>query len=1474
MKTIITFFLAVLLALVEQASAQTPKPIRTLVSPNPAQDGEFGYTITTVGGNNILVGAPGRSGAAYLFDGRNGKLLRTFQNPTPGRGDRFGAAVAAFGDDVLIGAPFDDNDGKDGGIVYLFDTTTGDTIRSFQNPTPGDSALFGYSIASAGNKILIGAPSYDFFAQKIRKGTVYEFDGVTGNLLRTFQNLNGAKASEFGYSVAMSENRIIVGAPGDTLQGNLFIVGRIHIFDENSGELLFILPRGDQRCPDYRFGSSVVFFNNSLLVGATGGIVVDEGGEATNGTVSRFEIDTGSLLTCFSPSPFASIPAFRFGRSIAGIGDKIIVGSPSENFYGAVHIFNDATGNLQQKIFSPRQEEGFGYSVAALDELIIVGAPFHINAGSTGVVYLFSTAPINCSLSITSPRNGAAICNSSVNVKTSTRIIGGIPPFNIQCEINGVRATVTDTTATAIVPLSIGENALVATCTVVDSSGNQAVCLDSIRVIGCDPNQSLREAAVSPFPIASGRFGSAVAAFGNNILVGAPGDNVKGIRAGAAYLIDTAKENILRTFSNPVPAAGDSFGFSIAVAGNNILIGAPFFDNKDDDSGNVTALDVGRAFLFDGNTGALLRTFRKAVPTTNDQFGYSVALLGNNVVIGAPRDDAGAADAGSVYLFNATTGELLRTIPNPQPGNTDFFGSSLAVIGNNLIVGTPSDGDAQVADAGSAYVFDISTGQLLRTLQNQPRIGGAALGTAMAAFGNNILLGAPGGTGAVYLFDITTGNVITTFLNPTPTVNNAFGASIATIGNNVLIGAPGDDAEANDAGRAYLFNGTSGTLLQTFKNPAPAVGDRFGFAVAGGINKAIVGTPFDDLAGPDAGAVYVFNAAQFTGPLDGLEQNRAGTFQTILDNPRIDPRLKATGFPNTLINPGETVSVKIQLQNFSDKPTGAFFGILRPLDAIVTMIDSTANFAPIAGNGATGFSATPYVFKVDSVILPDSLKFKLVMIQKSRSPKPGKATPAGLDESSSLSAVSVRIIFIVLPTANITFDIVYNLSLHRTSKPDSNLFRFGYKLIFAGPSEDYTATNTQISINKQTLNNMIFFDVLLDAPQELGDIDPSNPEVSEEILFNLAQSFQEDQPSSFDLLMSWFEPCTGCPALPNVPSGTRPISGGATITSALLDSLLISGQIVYYQADNFGIKRPIRDANILVKRPNATLFAPPFPSTTPANIAANKTNFSGFFSFKVGKNDTGTYKIYATRPANTVPTGAVTAADGRHATGLITTPPLPRAKDAVFKQIAADVDRDSMITDCDVKGILNQPLPITCAQPIRQGWTFVDAFTPVRNATFFRAQDTLTFKVKNYGKHVNFVGIVYGDVDGSAGNLLPPPPPGFIVASNPKHPLEAVNKSAPNIPQEFFLSQNYPNPFNPTTRIEYGLPNDEQVRLQIFNVVGQVVYTCVDQSQKAGYYKVDWNGRDQNGKPAPAGIYLMRLQAGAYSQVRKLALVK
>ncbi|MBM4034087.1 MAG: PEP-CTERM sorting domain-containing protein [Planctomycetes bacterium] len=361
----------------------------------------------------------------------------------------------------------------------------------------------------------------------------------------------------------------------------------------------------------------------------------------------------------------------------------------------------------------------------------------------------------------------------------------------------------------------------------------------------------LEHTFLNPTPAGGGYFGCSVAGVGGNVLVGAP---FNAALTGAAYLFDGQTGALIRTFTNPTPAANDRFGWSVAGVGSNVLVGAPF-----DDTG---APDAGAAYLFDGGTGALLRTFPNPTPAAGDWFGWSVAGVGSNVLVGAPYDDAGA---GGAHLFNGGTGALLLSFVNPTPAAPDLFGYSVAAVGSNALVGALGD-NAGAPEAGAAYIFDGGTGALLRTLLNPTPAIWDRFGISVAGVGGNVLIGAYGddtgaeNAGAAYLFDVVTGALLRTFPNPAPAGGDWFGWSVAGVGGNALIGAPGDGMGASGAGAAYLLDVATGSLLATFLNPTPANSDYFGMSVAGMGDRVLVGAPYDDAIAADAGAAYQFSS--------------------------------------------------------------------------------------------------------------------------------------------------------------------------------------------------------------------------------------------------------------------------------------------------------------------------------------------------------------------------------------------------------------------------------------------------------------------------------------------------------------------------------------------------------------------------------------------------------------------------------------
>jgi len=104
--------------------------------------------------------------------------------------------------------------------------------------------------------------------------------------------------------------------------------------------------------------------------------------------------------------------------------------------------------------------------------------------------------------------------------------------------------------------------------------------------------------------------------------------------------------------------------------------------------------------------------------------------------------------------------------------------------------------------------------------------------------------------------------------------------------------------------------------------------------------------------------------------------------------------------------------------------------------------------------------------------------------------------------------------------------------------------------------------------------------------------------------------------------------------------------------------------------------------------------------------------------------------------------------------------------------------------------------------------------------------------------------------------------------------IDAISENIDILPNKYALYQNYPNPFNPSTVITYSIMNPENVKLEVFNIVGEKVATLVNQTQTAGVHSVVWNSKNENGISVNSGVYLLKIHAGSFSKVQKMLLLK
>ena len=279
----------------------------------------------------------------------------------------------------------------------------------------------------------------------------------------------------------------------------------------------------------------------------------------------------------------------------------------------------------------------------------------------------------------------------------------------------------------------------------------------------------------------------------------------------------------------------------------------------------------GRAYIFSGASGSLLQTLQSPNAEQNGYFGYSVSGIPDvdgdgldDVIVGAYREDhVSFTDAGRAYVYSGASGVLLHTLEPPNAESSGWFGCSVSgtpdVDGDgqgDVIVGAHREDQGSFTDAGRAYVFSGASGNLLQTLESPNIEMGGNFGYSVSGITDvnddsrgDVIVGtsedpefSPGGAGRAYIFSGESGSLLQTLQSPNEETNGFFGYSVSGIPDvdgdgrsDVIVGARYEDpgSSPDDTGRAYIFSGVGGALLHTLQSPNEEYQGYFGCSVSG-----------------------------------------------------------------------------------------------------------------------------------------------------------------------------------------------------------------------------------------------------------------------------------------------------------------------------------------------------------------------------------------------------------------------------------------------------------------------------------------------------------------------------------------------------------------------------------------------------------------------------------------------------------------
>lgn len=779
-----------------------------------------------------------------------------------------------------------------------------------QLPTPYEepmaSSFFGCSIDVDGDYAVVGAYGFDGLAGR---AIVYHFNGTEWEREANLRASNYVSLDRFGYSVSIDGDQIVVGARSNAFMGAAYVFSKPTTGWSDTTETA-ILTSSDLANND-NYGVSVAVSGDNIVVGAD----QDDDNGSNSGSVYVFTkpganwidmTETAKLL------PSDGSVNDNFGQSVAIDGDNVVVGSPT-NGAGASYVFtNPGTGWVNAietaKLTTSDALSGdkFGSSVSIDGINIAAGSPGDDDNGSaSGSVYVFTKQGANWINATETAKllasDGQADDNfgNAVDLKDGQIIVGAS-----QVDDNG------DNAGSAYIFEEPGTGWVNATETaelsasngVADDNHGYSVSVSGNHVLvgaflvdqGAYTSTGAFYAYEKPgttwvtavedqivlgiyYGAVRNLFGFSVAVQGKYSVVGAREDSeLPGISGhGAIYVFEFDGSNWVKIAKLLLSNAqgSEKLGCSVDIDGNTIVAGA---------------FNTGATYVYEKPTSGWADMTETAILTASDassydEFGISVGISGDDIVVGARRKDVNDTDEGAVYVYTKTGNNWTNMTETAKltasDGATeDYLGYAVDIDGDHIVAGAFRD-DINTINEGSVYVFNKPSGGWVNSFEDAKLTGSNLtgydyFGCSVSISDSTIVVGArqelfnPTGPGYAFVFVRTGANWVTSTEDAILSAsdghaNAAFGHSVSFDGDRIVVGASFDGENGVQSGAAYVFDKpTSGWIDMTETEKILASdgveGANFGQAVAISNNVIIVGADRESELEKFAGAAYLY----------------------------------------------------------------------------------------------------------------------------------------------------------------------------------------------------------------------------------------------------------------------------------------------------------------------------------------------------------------------------------------------------------------------------------------------------------------------------------------------------------------------------------------------------------------------------------------------------------------------------------------